>query len=128
MKEVSMKRLAVLFAFLFATAIGVNSTVLAGALDEIVKRGTLRVGTNPGYMPFELTNQRGEIVGFDIDMANSMAKSMGVELELVPIAWDGIIAGLLTDKFDIIISGMTLTQERNLRINFAQPYIVIGQS
>jgi len=123
-----MKRLAVLFAFLFATAIGVNSTVLAGALDEIVKRGTLRVGTNPGYMPFELTNQRGEIVGFDIDMANSMAKSMGVELELVPIAWDGIIAGLLTDKFDIIISGMTLTQERNLRINFAQPYIVIGQS
>ena len=48
-----------------------------------------------------------------------MAKEMGVKLKLVPTSWDGIIAGLLTNKFDIIMSGMTITQQRNLKINFA---------
>ncbi|MFZ1985211.1 MAG: transporter substrate-binding domain-containing protein [Desulfatitalea sp.] len=99
-----------------------------GALDEILKRGTLRVGTEPGYMPFEITNQKGEIIGFDVDMAKQMAKAMGVKLELVSTAWDGIIPALVTNKFDILMSGMTLTQERNLKINFANPYIVIGQT
>jgi polar amino acid transport system substrate-binding protein len=123
-----MKKLAVLCAFVLATMVAMAGTVSASTLEEIQKRGTLRVGMEPGYMPFELTNQKGEIIGFDVDMAKRMAASMGVELELVSIAWDGIIAGLLTDKFDIIMSGMTLTQERNLSINFAQPYIIIGQS
>lgn len=102
--------------------------VFAGALDEIQKRGKLRVGMEPGYMPFELTNQKGEIVGFDVDMAKRMAMAMEVELELVSTAWDGIIPALLTEKFDILMSGMTLTQQRNMSINFAQPYIVIGQT
>jgi polar amino acid transport system substrate-binding protein len=105
-----------------------TTALFAGALDEIQKRGKLRVGMEPGYMPFELTNKKGEIIGFDVDMAKRMAKAMNVELELVSTAWDGIIPALLTDKFDIIMSGMTLTQERNLSINFAQPYIIIGQS
>lgn len=122
--EEAMKKLAVLCAFVLATMVAMAGTVSASTLEEIQKRGTLRVGMEPGYMPFELTNQKGEIIGFDVDMAKRMAASMGVELELVSIAWDGIIAGLLTDKFDIIMSGMTLTQERNLSINFAQPYIL----
>ncbi len=100
----------------------------AGALEEIQKRKVLRVGMEPGYMPFELTNKKGEIIGFDVDMAKRIAKAMGVKLELVSTAWDGIIPALLTKKFDMIMSGMTLTQERNLSINFATPYIVIGQS
>ena len=82
----------------------------------------------PGYMPFELTNQKGEIIGFDVDMAKRMAAAMKVELELVSTAWDGIIPALLTEKFDVIMSGMTLTQERNMSVNFADPYILIGQS
>ncbi|MEJ2057139.1 MAG: transporter substrate-binding domain-containing protein, partial [Desulfofustis sp.] len=92
------------------------------------KSGKLRVGMEPGYMPFELTNKKGEIIGFDVDMAKRMAKAMDVELELVSTAWDGIIPALITGKFDIIMSGMTLTQQRNMTINFAQPYIIIGQS
>lgn len=106
----------------------VAAPAMAGTLDEIQKRGTLRVGMEPGYMPFELTNKKGEIIGFDADMAKRMAKAMDVELELVSTAWDGIIPALLTQKFDIIMSGMTLTQQRNLKINFADPYIVIGQT
>ena len=123
-----MKRLSLLLVVGIALFSFMVGTATAGALEDIQKRGALRVGMEPGYMPFELTNQKGEIIGFDVDMATRMAKAMGVKLELVSTAWDGIIPALLTKKFDILMSGMTLTQERNMQINFAEPYIVIGQS
>jgi polar amino acid transport system substrate-binding protein len=97
-------------------------------LNKIVQKGVLTVGMEPGYMPFEMKDKQGNIIGFDVDMANEMAKAMGVKLQLVPTAWDGIIAGLITGKYDIIMSGMTITQERNLKINFANPYISVGQT
>lgn len=97
-------------------------------LNEIVKRGELRVGLEPGYLPFEMKDKRGSVIGFDVDVAREMAKAMGVKLTLVPTSWDGLIPGLITDKFDIIISGMTISQERNLRVNFADPYIIVGQT
>ena len=97
-------------------------------LNKIVQKGVLTVGLEPGYMPFEMKDKQGNIIGFDVDMANEMAKAMGVKLQLVPTAWDGIIAGLITGKYDIIMSGMTITQEKNLKINFADPYISVGQT
>ncbi len=123
-----MKNLKLVIACLLALCCVIPAVAMAGTLEEIQERGVLRVGMEPGYMPFELTNKKGEIVGFDVDVAKRMAKAMGVKLELVSTAWDGIIPALLTKKFDILMSGMTLTQERNMKINFAQPYIVIGQS
>jgi polar amino acid transport system substrate-binding protein len=97
-------------------------------LEGILQRGELRVGFESGYMPFEMTDKKGEFVGFDIDMAKEMAKAMGVKFVPVNTAWDGIIPALTTKKFDIIMSGMTITQERNLKINFADPYIIVGQT
>ncbi len=123
-----MARFARRLAVILSLALILPLAAQAGTLDEILKRGSLRVGLEPGYMPFEMTNQKGEIIGFDVDIAKRMAKAMGVKLELVSTAWDGIIPALLTKKFDIIMSGMTLTQQRNLRINFADPYIVVGQT
>ena len=79
-------------------------------------------------MPFEMTDKKGRFIGFDIDVAKMMAKDMGVKFVPVNTAWDGIIPALITDKFDIIMSGMTITQERNLKINFANPYIIVGQT
>jgi polar amino acid transport system substrate-binding protein len=124
-----MKRLSLLFVVALAVlSFSVGAAVATDTIAEIQKRGKLRVGMEPGYMPFELTNKKGEIIGFDVDMAKRMAAAMKVELELVSTAWDGIIPALLTDKFDIIMSGMTVTQERNLRVNFADPYILVGQT
>jgi len=123
-----MKNLKLIIALLLAVCVVLPGIATADTLDNILERGTLRVGMEPGYMPFEMTNKKGDIVGFDVDMAKRMAKAMGVKLELVSTAWDGIIPALLTEKFDIIMSGMTLTQERNMKISFADPYIVIGQS
>ena len=97
-------------------------------IEDILKAGELKVGFESGYMPFEMTDKTGSFVGFDIDMAKEMAKAMGVKFVPVNTAWDGIIPALLTKKFDIIMSGMTVTQERNLKINFAEPYIVVGQT
>lgn len=97
-------------------------------IEDILKRGELRVGFEAGYLPFEMADKSGKFVGFDIDMAKAMAKAMGVKFVPVNTAWDGIIPALVTKKFDIIISGMTVTQERNLKINFADPYIIVGQT
>ncbi len=97
-------------------------------VESILKRGELRVGFDAGYLPFEMTDTKGNYVGFDIDLAKELAKSMGVKFVPVNTDFDGMIPALLTDKFDIIISGMTVNQERNLKINFADPYIVVGQT
>ena len=97
-------------------------------LENILKKGELWVGFDSGYMPFEMTNQKGRYVGFDIDMAKEMAKAMGVKFVPVNTAWDDIIPSLITGKFDIIISGITVTQERNLKISFTDPYIIVGQT
>jgi len=127
MKKVFAVLSILLFASTFAFAADID-LAKTSTLEEIQKRGELRVGFEAGYMPFEMTDKNGNFVGFDIDVAKKMAKAMKVKFVPVNTAWDGIIPALITKKFDIIMSGMTLTQERNLKINFANPYIVVGQT
>ena len=119
-----------IIGFLLATSVFGADIDLAkkSTIEEILKRGELRVGFESGYVPFEMTNKKGEFIGFDMDFARRLAKSMGVKFVPVNTAWDGIIPALMTGKFDIIMGGMTITQERNLKINFAEPYIVVGQT
>lgn len=97
-------------------------------LNQILQKGEIEICLEPGYMPFEMKDKKGNIIGYDVDMANRMAKAMGVEAKFLPTAWDGIIGALLAGKCDIIMSGMTITQERNLKVNFADPYVVVGQT
>ena len=132
-----MKRLAMILALVAAVLFSFSQAQVLAAdiglakkstLETILKNGKLRVGFESGYMPFEMTDKKGHFVGFDMDMAKEMAKAMGVKFEPVNTAWDGIIPALTTNKFDIIMSGMTITQERNLKINFADPYIIVGQT
>lgn len=119
---------AVMFAGVTAASAADIELAKKSTLEQIIQKGEIRVGFEAGYMPFEMTDQNGRFVGFDIDIAKEMAKAMGVKFVPVNTAWDGIIPSLITDKFDIIISGMTVTQERNLKINFADPYIIVGQT
>ncbi len=97
-------------------------------LNKVMESGELRVCFEAGYMPFEMKAKNGKYIGFDIDIAKEMAKSIGVKHVPVNTAWDGIIPALLTNKCDILIGGMTVTSPRNLKVNFANPYIVVGQS
>jgi polar amino acid transport system substrate-binding protein len=122
--------LAVVLCFwLLPSAIGSDIDLAKkSTLEEIITSGELRVGFEAGYLPFEMADKKGRFIGFDIDVAKEMAKAMGVKFVPVNTAWDGIIPALVTKKFDILISGMTITQERNLKINFADPYIIVGQT
>ncbi len=123
------RRIVLAAVVMMMVSVTVAPLAFAGeTIEAILKRGELRVGFEAGYMPFEMADKQGKFIGFDIDVAKAMAKAMGVKFVPVNTAWDGIIPSLLTDKFDIIISGMTITQERNLAINFADPYIVVGQT
>ena len=125
-----MKRaIVVLFTVLAGTALLAGAPALAeDVLSDIGKRGKLLVGMEAGYLPFEMRNKQGRMVGFDVDLMKAVARAMEVEVEFVNTAWDGIIPALLTRKFDLIASGMTITQSRNLKVNFADPYIVVGQT
>lgn len=113
---------------LSAAALFQTGLAQAGAIDDAVRRGALRVGTTPTYVPFEMTDKQGRIVGFEIDLLNVMSQALGVELELVAVPYTELVAGLQAKKFDLIGSGMTVTQERNLKLNFSDSFIVVGQS
>jgi len=115
-----------------AMALTAEDVAKASALEEIQKRGELWVGLEAGYQPFEMQDEKGNIVGFDVDMAYEMGKAIFGEggekkVKIINTAWEGIIPALMTHKFDIIMSGMTILQSRNLKVNFCEPYYYIGQ-
>ena len=94
-------------------------------IETIKKRGALKVGMST-FIPWAMRDRKGELVGFEVDVARKVAEDMGVDLELVPTAWDGIIPALIAGKFDVIIGGMSIRPQRNLTINFTVPYAHSG--
>jgi polar amino acid transport system substrate-binding protein len=96
-------------------------------LEQVMKRGVLRVGMST-FVPWAMQDKSGNFVGFEIDVANRIAQDMGVKAEFIPTKWSGIIPALLTGKFDIIIGGMGIRPERNLKVNFSIPYDYTGMS
>lgn len=88
--------------------------------------GKLYVGTNAEFQPFEYL-QDGEIVGFDVDLMEEIAKLMGKEIEWKNIAFDGLLPALQAKKLDVIIAGMTATEERKKFVNFSQTYYESNQ-
>ncbi|WP_210447457.1 transporter substrate-binding domain-containing protein [Vibrio crassostreae] len=115
-----------------ATALALTTvstpTFADSILDDVKTTGELKVCFDAGYMPFEMTAKNGQYIGFDIDLGKQMARAMGVKYVPVNTAWDGIIPTLLTGKCHLIMGGMTITPTRNMQVNFAEPYVVIGQS
>lgn len=94
-------------------------------VDDILSAGEIRVGMST-FVPWVMRSKEGEFIGFEVDVAREVANDMGVELVIVPTQWDGIIPALLAGKFDAIIGGMSITPERNLKINFSTPYAQSG--
>lgn len=98
-----------------------------GSSGETLTKGKLTMGSDTSYPPFE-SMEGSKPVGFDVELAQAIAKKMGLTLEVISTAWDGIIPGLKTKKYDIIMSAMTITDERKKQINFSDPYIDSNQS
>lgn len=96
-------------------------------IDRIKKAGKLVVLMDATFRPMEFKDESGNIVGFDVDVADAFAKSLGVKLEIQNINWDGIFVGLQQGKGDMILSSVTITDERKKEMAFSQPYYAAGQ-
>lgn len=82
------------------------------------------VGMEIGYPPMEYFDTDGATpIGFDVDVSKAIAEYLGLELELVDTAWDGIFAGVDTEKYDCIISSVSITEERKENFNLTTPYV-----
>jgi len=105
-----------------------TATPAADGDVQLVQPGSLTVCTNPPYEPFEF-DQDGEIVGLDIDLVNEIAKDLDVEASIVISPFEGIQSGqdLDTDKCDVVASAITITEERQAKIDFSEPYFDADQ-
>ena len=121
-----MKRFLVLVLVMMMVTVAFAAS--QNSLQRLIASGRLRVGMDAaGYMPFEGINSSGNWIGFDVDFARLMAEELGVKLEIVPTRWSGILASLVSNKFDFIISAMTITPKRAIMVNFSIPYFTVGQ-
>ncbi len=131
-RNVLIQGIVVLAAILMAVN-GVNAQNLRqqlsseSTLEQVLRRGVLKVGMST-FVPWAMKDKTGNFVGFEIDVATRLAEDMGVEVEFVPTKWSGIIPALLTGKFDVIIGGMGIRPDRNLKVNFSIPYDYTGMS
>lgn len=87
-----------------------------------VNAADIRIAVDGSYAPFAQVNEKGELFGFDIDIANALCHDMKLECEIVPQTWDGMIPGLKVGKFDAVISSMSITQERAKVVDFSERY------
>ncbi|CAN1559490.1 HisJ ABC-type amino acid transport/signal transduction systems, periplasmic component/domain [Rhabdaerophilaceae bacterium] len=115
-----------LFAFGLLAPIASAQTAPNSVIEEAKKRGKLQVGM-ASFIPWAMRDNKGNWVGFEIDVATKVAKDLGVELELFPTAWDAIIPTLLAGKFDTIIGGLSITPVRAEQVAFTNAYSTSGQ-
>ena len=112
-----------------AAALILTGVVYAGGGSQrsgglTIKDGVLMVGMEIGYPPMEYFDADGKTpIGFDVSMGKAIADKMGLRVEYVDTSWDGIFAGVETEKYDCIMSSVTVTPERLVAHNFSRPYI-----
>src|SRR5690348_6380181 len=116
----------VLFAALFGC--GIAPAFAQGSLAALRQRGELVIATDATYPPFEFKDGK-TLKGFDIDIGNAIGKELGVNVHWAPLPWDAVLGSLETGKCDIVLSGVTITEERKKKgYNFSRPYFLSGQT
>lgn len=123
------RRMLGLVALLLMTLVW-SQPVLAqqdNMIESIKKRGKLHVGFG-SFVPWAMRDKQGQWVGYEIDVSTKLAKDLGVELDLIPTAFDAIIPSLIANRFDVIIGGLTITAARKEQIDFTEPYSTSGYS
>src|SRR5690242_3116657 len=105
MKTSSLLRLLLMGVLCFVCAFSVAGENL---LQQVQQRG-LKVGLDGTYSPFNFHDQHGELVGFEVDFANALAKQLGVKLQLQPTKWGGMLVAVESKRFDVIINQVVMT-------------------
>jgi polar amino acid transport system substrate-binding protein len=108
------------------SAVKKSDTIAAMLPDNIKSAKKIAIGLDDNYPPMEFKDDKNNLVGFDVDFANAIGKKLGVQIEFKSTAWDGIIPSLQTKKFDMLVSTLSITDERKKEIGFSEPYLQGG--
>ncbi|MGD9081240.1 MAG: transporter substrate-binding domain-containing protein [Desulfobacterales bacterium] len=120
-----------LLLFLGGCAQTNSNTAKASAspvIDRIIQQGELVVGMAGNMPPLNMTTKEGELIGYEVDLARAMAKAMGVRAKLEVIPFAELLPALQSGKIDLILSNMTITPGRNLKVAFVGPYFTSGKA
>lgn len=124
-----MKKMFRLVFLALSLTLVFSVNALAGpVLDRIINKGELKVGMSIDFPPLHAKAKDGKIIGLDADLARAMAVAMGVEIKIVPMPFYDLLQALEAGKVDMVVSGMTITPKRNLKVAFVGPYFISGQS
>ncbi|MBB4820320.1 cystine transport system substrate-binding protein [Pseudomonas alcaligenes] len=103
-----------------------NSAVAGELLQQIKDKGSVKVGLEGTYPPFNFQDESGKLTGFEVEFAEAMAKELGVKVDFQPSKWDGILAALESKRLDLVINQVTISDERKKKYDFSTPYTVSG--
>ena len=99
-----------------------SSIAALAILASSVQAGSIKIGTEGAYPPWNAKNEAGKLIGFEVELANVLCIYMKHDCTIVEQDWDGMIPALTSGKFDAIMAGMSITDERKKTINFSQGY------
>lgn len=108
-------------AVLLLTAVG-SHAFAADLLDTVKQRGALKIALEGTYPPFNFKDAKQQLTGFDVEIATEIARRMKVKPEFVTAEWSGLLAGLQSGKFDIVVNQVGVTAQRQAVFDFSQPY------
>lgn len=121
-----MKKKSIFIGLLASAALMLGACGDDTAADS-KEKNVLKMGTSAEFAPFESRNPQGEIVGFDIDLANYIADELGYELEITDMKFDGLIGALQNDRVDLVLAGMSATDKRRENVDFSTEYNHSGE-
>jgi polar amino acid transport system substrate-binding protein len=131
MKKARGLLVVLMIAGLLAGCAEMNQTSKASsspAMDRIISRGELRVGVSGDMPPMNLLTKDDKIIGMDVDLSTMIAEAMGVKLNIQRIDFSGLLPALESGSIDMIVSNMTMTPDRNLKVAFVGPYFTSGKA
>ncbi len=120
-----IKKLLLVFALAFSITV---PGITQNTLSKIIKNGEIRIGMTGNQPPYSMKSKNDRLMGYEVDLAKILAESMGVKLTMVELPFSELMPALQNGKVDAVMSGMTITPERNLKALFAGPYTLSGKS
>lgn len=124
-----MKRMIAVMLAVFMLASVLTMAVSAKGSDDLLetiqKRGTIIVGLEGDWAPWSYVDENDKLTGYDVEVAKAIADKLGVEIQIVPGEWDGLFAGMDAGRYDMVVNGVEVTEERADKYDFSTPYAYI---
>jgi cystine transport system substrate-binding protein len=117
-----MKKTASILVAGLIAALSALPAAAQSRLDSIKSAGVLKIGTEGTYAPFSFHDQKNDLVGFDVEIGRAVAEKIGVKAEFLEGKWDGLIAGVDANRYDVVINQVGITDARKAKYDFSEPY------